>query len=496
MKKNEIYILNPHYHLRNDTRRILLFSKIRTDERSSNNWYGFIHPLQALMLSFFTYKRSLEDNVQLLSEYFHCKKDEMEHFVMPFIENEDLLSTRWHGQEIVFPKNVLVKASGKDNYLNLRPTDFVCKDLDFQSRRLYDAPLSMTLMLTNRCVTNCCYCYADTQSRFDTNLSTKRIFELIEEAGKLPMKCVNLIGGEVFLHPDWAEILKKTVDCHVESEYISTKMPLTQEIIETLQWTGYKGIVQVSLDALDANVIGSLLKVQSNYVEQIEQGLLLLDKSGLKYQVATVLTTYNADMGILTELYEFLVKLKNIKVWNLIPVHDSLYPKVNDFQLLKPKRELLDEIFNQLDGMSRSSNFEIAFDKGYINKVYNSDKGGSKNFNGTKCPASNTHFFILPDGKVTICEQLYKHPFFIIGDVSKDGLSAVWNSERSLYLAKDIKNDIRPLSRCFQCKLGSECFEYNNRCWADIMKAYGEYNLDYPDPRCEFAGKMKNYIGY
>ena len=264
----------------------------------------------------------------------------------------------------------------------------------------------------------------------------------------------------------------------------------TQEIIETLQWTGYKGIVQVSLDALDANVIGSLLKVQSNYVEQIEQGLLLLDKSSLKYQVATVLTTYNADMGILTELYEFLVKLKNIKVWNLIPVHDSLYPKVNDFQLLKPKRELL---------MRYSINWMVCREVRTLKLLLIRDISikyitlikESKNFNGTKCPASNTHFFILPDGKVTICEQLYKHPFFIIGDVSKDGLSAVWNSERSLYLAKDIKNDIRPLSRCFQCKLGNECFEYNNRCWADIMKAYGKYNLDYPDPRCEFAGKYE-----
>lgn len=496
MKSDKIYILNPHYHLRNDTKRILLFSKFRTDERSSDNWYGFIHPLQALMLSFFTYRRSLEENILLLNEYFHCKKNEMEHFIMPFIENEGLLSTKWHGQEIVFPKNMLVQASEKDIYLNLKPQNFICYDLDFSGRRLYDAPLSMTFMLTNKCVTNCCYCYADTGSKFAARLSTARICELIEEAGRLPMKCVNLIGGEIFLHPDWAEILKKTVDCHVESEYISTKMPLTQEIINTLLWTGYKGIVQVSLDSLNGDIISSSLKVSDDYLEEVKNGLLLLDDSGLNYQVATVLTTYNSNLDVMMELYDFLSGLKNIMVWNIVPVHDSLYSKVDDFQSLKPDYNLLEKLFKQLDEISKYSNLDIAFDRGYLHKKYYSDKGGSKNFNGSKCPASNTHFFILPDGKVTICEQLYWHPFFIIGDVNKDGLCAVWNSERSLYLAKEIWHEISTSSKCFRCKLSKECFESNNRCWADVMKAYGKNNYDYPDPRCEFADKMKNYIGY
>lgn len=496
MKNNEIYILNPQYHLRNDTRRILMFSKIRTDKRSSNNWYGFIHPLQALMLSFFTYKRSLQENIQLLNDYFHCNKNEMEHFIIPFIENKELLSTKWHDLEIVFPKNVLVKATEEDVYLNLKPQDFVCQNLDLLNRRLYNAPLSMTFMLTNQCVTNCCYCYADRVSKFDSKLSTKRICELIEEAGKLSMKCVNLIGGEIFMHPDWAEILKKTVDCHVEAEYISTKMPLTKEIIDTLLWTGFKGTVQVSLDALNSNVIETTLKVSPEYLESVKKGLQLLDESGLKYQVATVLTTYNSNLDILMGLYNFLSKLKNIVVWNIVPVHNSLYSRVDDFQTLKPDSKILNSLFIHLDKISKHSGFKIAYDKGYLDRKYYSDKGGSKNFNGSRCPALNTHFFILPDGKVTICEQLYNHPFFIIGDVSKDGICTVWNSERSIHLAKKIWNDVRPSSKCSLCELRKECFDSNNRCWADIMKAYGKDNYDYPDPRCEFADKMKNYIGY
>lgn len=40
----------------------------------------------------------------------------------------------------------------------------------------------------------------------------------------------------------------------------------------------------------------------------------------------------------------------------------------------------------------------------------------------------------MPDGKVTICEELYWHPHFIIGDLKKQTLKEIWNSQK----AKDI----------------------------------------------------------
>lgn len=496
MKKNDIYVLNPYYHLRNDTRRILLFSKCQTDENSSNNWYTFIHPLQAIMLSFFTYKRKLGENIVLLSQYFHCTESEMEHYIIPFIENSDMLRTKWRGHEIVFPRNVLIKVPQNYVYLNISSEKLVCKNLDLTSRRLYEAPLSITIMLTNRCVTHCCYCYADTNTKVGIKLSTKRICELIKEAGELGLKSVNLIGGEIFLHPDWALILKKTVDCNVATEYISTKIPLMQKIIDSLKWAGYKGIIQLSLDTLNNNIMKSLLKVNDDYLESVKRGIILLDRSGLKYQVSTVVTTYNCNSKIIIELYNFLSKLKNIVVWNVVPVHDTLHPKVDDFHILKPSYKDLDKLFLELDKLSKNSAISIAVDNYTINKKYYYSKGGSKDFEGNKCSALNTQFFILPDGKVSICEQLYWHPYFIIGDVTNNNLKSVWKSERALYLYNKSYTDIRSQSKCFHCVLNRECFEYNNRCWSDIMKAYGKDNFDYPDPRCALAEEMLNNIGY
>lgn len=49
---NKVYVLNPHYHLRHDIHRVALFSSAGTDTDCSRNWHTFIHPLQAVMLSF------------------------------------------------------------------------------------------------------------------------------------------------------------------------------------------------------------------------------------------------------------------------------------------------------------------------------------------------------------------------------------------------------------------------------------------------------------
>lgn len=60
-----------------------------------------------------------------------------------------------------------------------------------------------------------------------------------------------------------------------------------------------------------------------------------------------------------------------------------------------------------------------------INKRYYSDKGSSKKFHGAASFVLSSRLFILPDGKVTICEQLYWNSHFIIGDVQRTNLKDI-----------------------------------------------------------------------
>jgi len=49
---------------------------------------------------------------------------------------------------------------------------------------------------------------------------------------------------------------------------------------------------------------------------------------------------------------------------------------------------------------------------------------------------------------------------------------------------------------CKVCEIFDSCYKNMNRCWAEVVKAYGDENWDYPDPRCKMAPKMRTNLIY
>lgn len=277
--ENKIYILNPAYIIRKDEYRVALYTKEGVNECSTPAWSSFIHPTQAMIFSFFTHQRSLKENVELISNFLNKNGEDVKRILRPFIENEMYLQGKWKDTSIYFPKNMLVntdKLNEKYNFLEISPREFLRKQIELESKRHYRAPLDITIMLTNKCVTQCKYCYADTATCVKKTIETSRLLEIIKQASDLNMRHVNLIGGEVFLHPDWPIILKALVDHDLAPQYISTKVPITEKIIEQLKYTGYTNPVQISLDANSSDILEDSLMVNRNYLGLVKKGLSLL----------------------------------------------------------------------------------------------------------------------------------------------------------------------------------------------------------------------------
>jgi radical SAM protein with 4Fe4S-binding SPASM domain len=355
----------------------------------------------------------------------------------------------------------------------------------------------MTLMLSNRCVAHCRYCYADTQTPVRHPLPTTRLLELIDEAAALPVQQVNLIGGEVFLHPDWDTILVSLVEREIMPDFISTKIPLTTRQIERLQRIGYRNAIQVSLDALDTEILVNTIAVNANYAERMEQSLLRLDESGLPYQVSTVLTTANCRNKVMEQLFRFLSRLKHLNSWRITPVSNSIMKPYRNFAYLKPDKQSLIQLFDYIEEhLMSQAPFPIMLNREALNQRYRCDKGGSGFFHGARCSALVSHLFVLPDGNVTICEQLYWNPDFIIGNVRDTDLKGVWNSPQVQRLLNLRRKDSQRSSACRKCSIFEQCYKEQNRCWSNVIKAYGASCSDYPDPRCAYAPKLKNQLGY
>lgn len=500
LNKDQVYVLNPDYVLRNDIHRIALYAKESVNAYSSRNWNSFIHPIHAKLFSFFTYDRTLGENIELISSFFKKDVDSVSRLISPYLENTTPIYVNWKGKRILFPKNVLVQMKHLTTPFTpsqLTKVNFDCQEIDLDTRRYYSGPLMVTFMLNNTCVTHCVYCYADVQTKVQHLVPTYRWLELIQEAKLMQVRQINLMGGEIFMHKDWDILLKELVDQGMSPEYLSTKKPLTKDLIIRLQNTGYRNCIQVSLDAYDVDVLSKSLGVDKGYLDRMERGIRLLDDSGLPYHIATVLHVYNGTEKALRVLFDFLLSLRHLSNWRISLVVNSIMINYGQFAELKLSKRQIDVLFHYVDEvLSPRSSFPILLNSIALDRSYYACTIGSKGFEGTLCSALNTHLFVLPDGQATICEQLYWNSRFIIGDVMRSTLKEIWKSERSLKLAYLQKNDLQKNSLCKNCELLESCYGNRNRCWSDIIKAYGVDNWDYPDPRCKNADKMINNLDY
>lgn len=107
------------------------------------------------------------------------------------------------------------------------------------------------------------------------------------------------------------------------------------------------------------------------------------------------------------------------------------------------------------------------------------------------CTGNVRNAVVLPNGDVTICEELYAHPKFIIGNIKTNSLSEIWNSEKAVQLYHFAFNRSSD-SICYECSVRQKCRVGKGVCWKTVLMAYGMDKWDYPDPRCPAAPEFKN----
>ncbi len=497
MVDTQIYILNPDYYFKNDVHRMILYSTNRVQPYSAKGWVSYVHPVQAQILFSFVKPYPMSWHYEDLKSKFHLSPAQVDKMIGQYIENEEAVYTEFGNTRISFPKNVLLPYEKvKIAYLGNRNegVNFSCRELNLEAGRLLKGPHSMTLMLTSRCMTNCRYCYADRKTSYKP-LSTEEIFRIIDEAWAMDMSHIDIIGGEVFCHRDWAKIIKKLVDCELMPSYISTKVPLAESQIKALKETGYDNVVQISLDSLDDKVLAQIIGSKSGYVEQMKKTIGLLEKYGFQIQIDTILTKYNCNTQTMSDLFVYIGTLRNLSYWEIRVPELSLYTP-DSFVSVKADRTSIENLrsFVQEQIMPKACFTLFLSDNALDYSVY---KGGrdEKCFKGGACGALLSSMFVLPDGKVSICELMYWNPQFLIGDLRQQSISEVWNSSKALSIYNHTLG-ARKESRCSSCKVLDFCQENKRKCVVKVIQAYGRDNWDYPDPRCEFAPEICSEMKY
>lgn len=485
------YVFNHYYILRHDLRRSVLCSRCvnKSVIEVSTGWFSYIHPIYAMLLSFFSSPVTLEQATKNISEFFDFTEEYTSNLIQKFVENKDVFHTDYHGTNN-FPKNVIIKESDlRDKTHEYTPEMYTYSKVDLDTFRLFSAPLYMTFMVSNKCLTNCVYCYADRNTRCK-DLDFFEVERIVNNAYKLNLQNINIDGGEFFMYPHWRKLLTKLKECEYKPDIVSTKYPITEQ--DVMDFSKFEINLQVSFDSLNQQTLNRIVGPIKNYANRMQDSLRIINRH-MPFQVATILTKYNADIDGLERMYAFLNSLDKLKRWEIRVAFMSLYTK-KDFNDIRLQRDDIEKIKQWVEAKQHTSRFEITWNPGQMEDFFKAENG-SEEFAGGRCSANTMHMFVLPDGQVTICEQLYWKKNFIIGDLKKETIEEVWNSKRALYLANMKKEDYSESSACRNCSIFDKCKKNMNSCYTNIIKAYGEEHWDYHDPRCAKAPRnIPEYI--
>jgi len=373
---NQIYIINPHFKLKSDRNRVLLFSDKNT-RVVSNDFLSFIHPVYAIMLSIFDGKSPLSAVIEKISFLLRMQASIVEGFIYPLIENNRILEFTFDGYNMVLPEMIIINASPGIKPFEYNPQDFFIakQDLDMESWRL-NSPIDALFMVNTKCYTDCIYCYADRRKTIDCLIPFERLKEIVTEARDIGMSTFDLTGGELFLYKDWERLIEILITKGF-NPYISTKCPIDRDTILKLKSLGIERI-QISIDSIIPEEMQQIVQIEKNYLNQILTTLHTLESENMQIYTNTQISVINQFH--IEALLMKLLSLRTVKRINIGVVGFSLYKGENAFSHLKPSLEQIKQIELLVDGLKNKhpQGSYINF-SGYINgdniyeKIFNLD---------------------------------------------------------------------------------------------------------------------------
>ncbi len=491
MKKidiNKRYVVNPAYKFKDDYNNVIITNNnsarydadvYRTDITHFFAWR--IHPDLAYLFGYFDGTHTLDEVAMLCSSEMQMDKNALLKFVETCIGNDEVVTIPAFEQSwAAIPKNFLIpslKGMTREHLLEGIHLPFIGRCFDLTEVRLR-VPNSMTFMLNTSCVTDCVYCYAD-RPRIPYLLPFTRVKELLKEAFDLGMPYVEVDGGDFFLYPYWRELLAEMRQ-YDYVPHISTKYPITERMVRKLKALGIKRI-QLSIDSVNSEEMRQILNVSEYYTEQVLYGLELLDKAHFEITVKPVITKFNDSEKSLNDTIDVLTSFSNVRRVNFTPAGFSQFRPTTYYSTSSQ----LTRLKTIVEQRNRECDAELSF---LDYDEYQSVEQRERSFPNRPMCTGNVHgFFVLPDGKVTICEQMYWHPFFILGDLTQQSIMEMWDSELALSKWKFSQDEVRDVSPCKMCEKFDECRRGLGNCWRQAISAYGSENYDFPAPICPKA---------
>ena len=304
---------------------------------------------------------------------------------------------------------------------------------------------SIVWELTLRCCFRCAYCGSRAGEARENELTTGECLSVVEQLAELGCRRVNLLGGEVFLRPDWREITAALTGRGMKVCIITSGFVLTEEILNALTALKIESVA-VSLDGPER--VHDRSRREGSYRRALE-ALNALTGRGIPTSVISALRADNVPL--LPEFYETL-KGYPIFAWQL----QACSPMGNaEGGGLDTRFDPLEVIRFVAQEAPRAPFSILAADNiGYFTPEETAIRGG-KGLCFGGCSAGLSTLGIDSVGNVRGCESLYDESF-IEGNLRRRSLREIWEDDNAFTYNR--RFEPRMLTgKCASCEMGEYC---------------------------------------
>lgn len=474
-------IFDPHtkpmvkspWRLRNDGDYILAYQCV-ADELT----WKVLSPLEASIITFLDGKTSYK-KLQDIWVYFYGSRSTSNADCVKYLDlvlgclgHTSIISTEG-------PASPSVRAHGMTSIPNLGKNS--------QTITRLNKPLSAALAITNRCTTNCIYCYAEKKKCKELSLSEWiKVFDHLREHS---LYIVDIAGGDIFARADALDVLYEMIQREFVF-FLSTKSYISPLMAEKLGGLGIgvSGVkphlvrpLQISVDSAEDNVASFLVR-RKDYLGRADASVKNLARVGIRPRIKCVLTQYNHKAP--QALIEHFVDL-GIENFQFVQYGRSHYRHSDDLFLTKPQKFALRNKFVQIKECYPGINITYQDDVSAGESV--PPKSQKKWHERTLCSGGRLSMQIMTNGDVLLCDQLPHKKEFIVGNIVDQDLLDMWNGKLAMKFIYPPRENFKK-TVCYTCPAFDECHKGLGYCYRESLFSYGSI-FDAP-PDCPRQKKL------
>jgi radical SAM protein with 4Fe4S-binding SPASM domain len=306
--------------------------------------------------------------------------------------------------------------------------------MQFTKNRVFSAPFSAMISVTNKCNLTCKYCCNNSTIDHNNDMSREEILDVLKQFAEMKIFIIHFTGGEMFLRKDvfdffdalkpWQKFTMRTNGTCISKEQID----------KLAKYTNSLG-VGVSIDGSCEEV--NLLTRGSGYFEKSLSTLEYMTKKGLWTNIMFTVTKYNykdiENMAVLAQKIGCKLTLNKL---------DPIGRAANENNYGFTSHELeqlcnsIYEIDKKYQNVLQAESFISRHN--YLEKCKAGTGADEKNLDRiiSSCDIGFSFIHVESNGNVYPC-SIMTEP--ILGNIRDESLKSIWTSSTQIQKIRDLK---------------------------------------------------------